>query len=141
MKHRIQITHTLLVAIEYAFDVEYDTETGEAEIVSQGHAVSHPDTVRRRELLESTDFESVDDDALIKLIDEGKIERPGLHDTVMHSGRLHQLDPHHLGIDEDVDPEDVANTPAAEIVEALIPTDRIRRQRRRRFSRRRREGL
>ena len=87
MKHRIQITKPLRVKVQYAFDVEYDTETGESDIVSEGHAVSNPDTLRRREILVRIALEEIDDDALIKLIDNGKIERPGLEDTVTAPGR------------------------------------------------------
>ena len=122
MKHRIQITKPLRVKVQYAFDVDYDTETGESEVVSEGHAVSNPDTLRRREVMVRIALEEIDDDALIKLIDNGKIERPGLVDTVMHHGEPHVLCVPILELDED-DPEDLATLPGAVVVEALIPTD------------------
>ncbi len=135
MKHRIQITKPLRVKVQYAFYVEYDTETGEAEIVSEGHAVSHPDTLRRRELMVRIDFDDIDDDALIKLIDEGKIERPGIASTVMHHGRPHEfsidLTALELDLDDEgnfvIDPDDLAKITGGEVVEALVNTDRPRR--------------
>ena len=134
MKHRIQITRPLRVKVEYAFDVEFDTETGEAEIVSQGHAVSHPDTLRRRELMERTDFDDIDDGSLAKLIDEGAVERPGVHDTVMFHGEPHSL---FLLQDEESDESDeeaVAALTGIQVVDALT-SELVARRRRRRVRR------
>ena len=134
MKHRIQITSSLRVSVEYAYDVEYDTETGEAEILSDGHAQSHPDTLSRRQLMRRIDFDDVDDGALVKLIDEGKIERPAVNETFMHRGKHHLINSNLLGLDFDdegeLDPEEIAKLSGEDIVGALVDADRRRRARR-----------
>ena len=130
MKHKIQITKPLRVKVQYAFDVEYDTETGEAEIVSEGHAVSHPDTLRRRELRVRIDFDDVDDGAMAKLIDEGAIERPGMHDTVMFHGEPHSLFMLQDDGSDESDEEAVAALPGIQIVDALTSELVVRRRRR-----------
>ncbi len=147
MKHRIQITSRLRVTVEYAYDVEYDTDTGEAVIASQGHAVSHPDTLRVRELMQRTDFDEVDNAALVKLIDEEFIVRPRDGETLMHHGHQHHLSVDLLGLDVDdegeVDPDGLATVSGEEILGALVserdrgPDHRLRAK----VARRRRKRL
>ena len=58
-KHKIKLERTFTGPLRVAFEVEFDPETGEAEVVSPGRVVSHPDHLTRREILQSIDLDRI----------------------------------------------------------------------------------
>lgn len=128
-KHRVQVTDTFSFPVEFSFEVEFDTETGEAEVVTDGRASSFPEHLRRRRVIRRSDPDYLDDQAYSQLLDDGVLQPPKEKEKVMLHGDEHVMTDPFLDEDEDTPTGD-------EIVECLIP-DKPRRRRKKKATRRR----
>lgn len=117
-KQKIQITRTFDCPLHVAFEVEFDTETGEAEVVSSGRVVSHPESKSRREIVQSIDLDELDTEAYRTLLDQKCLPRPEEGDTVMLHGKAHHVDPE---LYEDVTDKDDLDT----MLDCLVPVDDV----------------
>jgi len=129
MKLKTTLNSKTQIAATLAFPVEFDTETGETEIVGDGRVVSQEETRKRRDLQYEEDPETLDIETLQQLMEIGLIPilKPG--ETVMLSGVAHVFD-----VDElDLDDEPMS---AEEVTECLVPEtkceNRLKTSRRRR---------
>ena len=124
-KHRVEIVDTFHVPIDFAFEVEFDTETGESEVVGQARALSSPDLIRRRQVIRTSDPDDLDVKALSKLLDQGKIPPPKLNEEVMLHGEPHVM----MEDVADIELEEYKDGPSGEdIVAGLSRSDRSRRR-------------
>ncbi len=130
-KHRVEIVDTFQIPVKFAFEVEFDTETGEAEVVSQARATSSPDLIRRRQVIRTSDPEDLDIKAFAKLLDQGTLQPPKLDEEVMLHG-----DPHVMM--DDVD--ELLSGCGDAIVDNLSPSGNPRRRLRIRKARTRRRA-
>ncbi|MCH9637774.1 MAG: hypothetical protein K0U16_07520 [Gammaproteobacteria bacterium] len=128
-KHRFTVTDTFSVEALVSYEVEFNTETGEAEVVSDGRVITSPDSMRRRQISESTDLDVLDESTYSKLLEDGVIAIPKNGDAVMLHGEKHVF-----SYDPDfADEENESPFTPEEVIENLF---RHNEEPRRRFSRR-----
>jgi hypothetical protein len=119
MKHKLKLKETMHLPVEVEFEVEFDTETGEAEVLGHGNVVASPDHVSRRRI-QRIELEEIDRRALVVLLERG-LQVPNKGDEIMLHGEPHVLDDY---FEEDDNPS------AEEFVECLINKNDARPKRR-----------
>lgn len=93
MKLKTTLKRETRIKATIAFEVEFDTETGETEIVGDGRVVQHEEIRRRRALQHEEEPDQIDEDTYRELLTTGQIPIPKPGDSVMLNGKIHILDP------------------------------------------------
>ncbi len=137
MKLRTTLNRETTIRATISFPVEFDTETGETEIVGDGRVVQHEEIRKRRMLQHQEDPEELDQDTYKELLTGAQIPIPKPGETVMLSGESYVLDPEYgERMDDDENKEDPEN-----IVMFLERQSGRRHPHRRQLRRRRRLAL
>lgn len=128
--HTFKLKQTFHLPAEVEFSVEFNTETGEAEVIGDGVVVSSTDHLRRRQIMKRSDFDDLDAEAYAKLLDDGVVERPKDGDTIHLGGDVNVV-----SIDPD-DADDVARVDGRTFIELyLTPKDDLGPHRKRKIAR------
>lgn len=126
------------IEVSVAYEVEFDTETGTAEVLGHGRVESFPETVRRRTLQSHFEPDEEDAQVLTKLIDDGLVQAPRPGETIMLSDEEKALDPESYKDCFDDEGELAENLTKGEaVVDSLVGQESFARLGRRRRKRRR----
>ena len=118
MKHRIGMTKEIMMPIAVAYEVEFDDETGEADVVSAGRVTQFRESLSRREIVEHMQMDQLDAEAYQRLVETEALPRPKEGDVVVLSRQKCML-----SYDEDLfDPNDAT---VEELVNHLFPAQEV----------------